>query len=215
MRTVTQPSDWLDGGYAGNKFVRGFTVLANTFGATKQVEVQHDGQSGPVVPMTHPTEERICYTFATPIKGAHLLRLSPIDTAGWMLWAGAQDIQWEYDQIPETASNWILRATSFGMEGYFQMRDAQFAYTGSGHLHILMDTGMTFDADLPDTGSATEVKQYIDFTPLKGKLAFISTTGSLQIYQQDLEFRIKQWGSDGPWMVVRPLGDGTPSKAQI
>ena len=73
------------------------------------------------------------------------------------------------------------------------------------------DDGRLFTFPIP--AAPVIAKQYVVSYPIKAK-AFqygFQGAGDLQIYQQDCEVRIKQWGVDGPFRSARPFGDLTPA----
>jgi hypothetical protein len=211
--TVDRPTDWMDAGTIGYKYVHGCRITADTGGVTRTVQIQYDGGLlGPTLSVNHNGEVTLPHSF-TPFK-AHLLRLVPTDTASWRLIA----VEWDVDPEPEPTSVWISQPSTFDMPGYLHMRDLQLAYAtpnAGAVLSMIVDgKAYTLNSNLPSTSGA-EVKSYITAPPVKGKVWQLSATGTaLQIYQRDCEFRIKPWGGES-YATVKPFGDTTGGGARI
>lgn len=215
--TLARVTDYQDCGYKGLKWIQGMRLHANTFTGSRTVQIQYDGgQAGPILTVAHPGEMILPYTW-TPFL-AHFVRLVPTDSApaDWALWDPKAD-DWVFTPVPENVEYWVARPTSFGLEGYFHIRDAIFAYSGAGTFTITMDTGESFTQTLPATSAGVENKYYFPTNPLKGQLATLSAVGdpALQVYVEDIEVRVKQWGSTGPWKVARLIGDQSRVAARI
>jgi hypothetical protein len=213
--TLARVTDYTDCGYKGLKWMQGRRIHANTFQGSRNILIQYDGgQTGPSIIVTHPGEQIKPYSW--PPFLAHYVRMVPVDIApaDWVLW---DDGDWVFTPVPENVQYWVARPTSFGIQGFFHIRDAIFAYAGAGTFTILMDTGETFSFDLPATAAGVENKLYFPVNPLKGKLATLSAVGNpdLQVYVEDIEVRVKQWGSSGPWQIARLIGDQSQVAARI
>ena len=205
--TVDRPTDWMDAGSIGYKFVHGCRITADTGGVARTVVIQYDGGIvGPTLTVNHAGELTKPYTFP-PFK-AHLMRLVPTDPNSWRMFA----VEWEVDNEPEATSYWVTQPTSFTLAGYLHIRDFQFAYAtpnAGGVLTLVVDgVSYTLIASIPSTAGA-EVKKYYPAPPVKGKLWQLYGTGTaLQIDQLDCEFRIKSWGADR-YAALKPFGDAT------
>jgi len=185
-------------------FVQGVRLHGNTFGIPKQVQVQYDGyQLGPIITVNMQGQQTIPYSFQTPFK-AHMLRIVPLDDVPWELW---DDSEWIAEPEPEPATYWISQPTALGQHGYMHCREIWTAYAGSGVVSVIVDgqTPVTL-ANLP--AAATPVKTYNPCPPLKGRYWQLTASGSsLQLYERDIEFLMKSWGSTGQYARVRPFGD--------
>lgn len=90
-------TDWTDCGIAGDKRVTGFIVDADTYNASKSIQLQQDG--GSVVQtysFTHNGQKRSTFAVTTPVI-AKLLRVSPTDEVPWYL----EDLEWLVEPYPE------------------------------------------------------------------------------------------------------------------
>jgi hypothetical protein len=215
--TLARVTDWTNCGSKGLKWIQGLRLHANTFAGSRSLSVQYDGgQLGATFTATHNGELILPYSW--PPFLAHFVRLVPTDSApaDWALWDPQND-DWVFTPVPENVEYWVARPTSFGFDGFFHLREGVFAYSGSGVLTIVMDTGETFSVTLPATAPGVEEKFYFPTTPLKGQLATLSAIGSpsIQVYVEDIELHGKQWGSSGPWRILRLPGDISRVEARI
>jgi hypothetical protein len=208
--TTARVTDW-GGGGAGlhYKFVQGIRLHFNTFGQPKQVQVQYDGyQTSAALVMTVSAngEQTIPFSFSAPFRG-HMMRLVPMDDVPWEVWP---DSEWVYEIEPEPANYWISQPTALGQSGYLHCREIWTAYTcgiGGGIVSVIVDGGAPVTlAALPSSG--TPVKMYNPCPPFKGRYWQLSATGTnLQLYERDIEFLVKSWGSTAAYMRVKPFGD--------
>lgn len=211
--TVDRPTDWLDAGTIGNKFVHGCRITADTGGVPRTVQIQYDGGIiGPVLAVNHAGEVTLPYSF--PPFRAHMMRLVPLDSATWRLMA----VEWDVDPEPEATGYWVTQTTSFDLPGYMHMRDMQFAYATTqvgAVLTVLVDGRLyTLSASLAAT-AGNEIKKYLVSPPIKGKIWQLYATGTaLKIYQRDCEFRMKPWGADN-YVTLKPFGDLSGAEARI
>jgi hypothetical protein len=131
-----------------------------------------------------------------------------LDSVPWRYWP---DSQWVYEPEPEPANYWISQPTALGQSGYVHTREIWIAYAGvsvgAGVVSAIVDGGTPVRlATLP--ASATPVKQYFVCPPLKGRYWQLTASGTgLQLYEKDIEFLVKSWGSAGPYQRVKPFGD--------
>jgi hypothetical protein len=201
--SLNRPTDWMDAGTMHYKFVHGCRITADTQGVARTVQVQYDGGIiGPTLTVIHSGEVVMPYSWV-PFK-AHLMRLVPTDGQSWRL----MNVEWEVDIEPESTNYWITQPTSFGLPGYLHLRDCQIAYASlNAAVLVMIVDGVSYNLAALIGNSANETKQYFSSPPAKGKIWQLYGTGTgLQIYQQDCEFRVKQWGG-GPYNVLKPWGD--------
>lgn len=205
--TTSRVTDWQSGGALHYKFVQGIRLHANTFGVSKPVQVQYDGyQLGPIFTVNLNGEQTIPISFQTPFK-CHLLRLVPIDDTPWDLFP---DSEWIFEPEPEPATYWISQPTALGQSGYLHCREMwlPFAIPGAGAVvSVIVDNGTPVSLAVL-SAAASPTKQYVVLPPLKGRYWQLTATGTgLQIYENDLEFLVKSWGSAGAYQRVKPFGD--------
>jgi hypothetical protein len=198
--------NWTDGGTPHYKFVQGIRLHADTYGQAKRIQIQYEGGIvGPTLTINHNGEETLPYSWLAPFK-AHLMRIVPLDDVPWRYWP---DSQWVYEIEPEPANYWISQPTSLGQAGYLHARESWIAFAGTqgGVVSAIVDGGTSVAiANLP--AAFTPVKQYFVCPPLKGRYWQLTASGTgLQLYERDIEFLVKSWGSAGPYQRVKPFGD--------
>lgn len=204
--TSSRVTEWSGSAGLHNKFMQGLRLHFNTFGATKNLKVQYDGyQVGATLQVSADGEQTIPFSFPVPFK-AHLVRLVPADDTPWEFWP---DSEWIYQPEPEPANYWISQPTALGQAGYLHSRELWIAFNCSvagAVISAIVDGTLTTIATLPAT--ASPVKQYFPTPPLKGRYWQLTATGTgLQLYERDIEFLVKSWGSTGPYARVKPFGD--------
>jgi hypothetical protein len=206
--TTARTSDWDDDAYEGAKFLQGFVVQANTFGATAHLTLQYDCQTlGQTFTINTGTcEQEVPFSLQTPVI-THMMRLSS-DTPISMM--APFKIRWIWEPAPELTQYWITQGTSFGLRGYFQHRDVLMAIQSADvvTLTITPDNRASVSITFASTGGIL-LKPYSSLPPLKARIAQYSVTSptGFRLYQKDVEVRVKDWGNTGPWQVVRPFGD--------
>ena len=211
--------NWTNGGTPHYKFVQGIRLHADTYGQNKIIQIQYEGgvNYGTTITINHNGEEVLPYSWNPPFK-AHLMRIVPLDNVPWRYWP---DSEWVYELEPEPANYWISQPNSLGQSGYLHVREMWIPFTASvagGLITAIVDGVATTLAVLPQ--STNPVKRYFVCPPLKGLYWQLSVTGTgVQLYERDIEFLVKSWGSTGPYQRVKPFGDvsggGQQSAARI
>ena len=215
--TTGRVTDWQTAGTPHLKFVQGRRIHANTFGQPKSFYVQYDGYQQAVASVGGPAliiavnfqgEQTQPYSFPVPFK-AHQMRLVPLDDTPWQWWP---DEDWIFEPEPEPANYWIGQPTAFGQNGYLHCREMWFPFATpvAGAVVSAIVDGGTPVALATLGASATPQKQYFPTPPLKGRYWQLTATGTgLQIYERDLEFLVKSWGSTSAYVRVKPFGDAS------
>ena len=202
--TALRTTDWDDAGYPGAKFVQGFRLRADTLNVTRSVEVLSDGRvSQQTFSVLHPIEVTKPYVFTTPFI-THLLRLHPLDAQFWRV----EGVEWVYEPAPELVDTWITQETTFDLEGYLHVRAIRLAVVGTGTVQIATPTESvgTVTLSVPLTGSYQ--KTWVPLPANKSRFYKWSLTGGpFRLFVRDVEVLVKQWGSEGPYQVLRPFGD--------
>lgn len=198
--------DFSDLGVQGEKFYQGFILTADTDGEVVNLAMLDDGGTlQGIVPVNHAGKQERPYSF-TPYVG-HQLKLVP--DAPLRFFA----IRWVWEPSPELASNWITQLTSHGQRGFFHERDIYVALQSTADVTLLM----TFDLGNSTVGTRTYtipstagvfLKQYLVLAAVKGKLVSYSFTSSqpFRLFVKDCEVRLKPWGSDEAYQVLKPFG---------
>lgn len=206
-------TDWSDEGYVGAKFVQGVIIRANTYGATKLVQVQKDGG---VVALTlslnHDGETQVAYPLAsagwTPFV-TELVRLVGADDVDWQL----LEARFIYEPAPELATQWETQFTSHDFPGYQTVRDMVVGYEATEPFTLTMTCDDRIIVQtLPSTGGVYK-RTYLPICPNKEKAVKYqwTTTAPGRLYKKDLAVRVQPWGFPGGYRVVNPFGG--PSRA--
>jgi hypothetical protein len=211
-------SDWMPvqpGGGAG--FVQGFLLHADTFGNNKSLLVR-DADTLTLHAFTPVVEQdgesTLSYSFNTPFI-AHLVRIEPQDTVPWRLF----DVQWIAEATPELGEVWQTQGTSFGFKGYSHIQRIVGAYAATTPITLVITS---FDGQspapvvLPATGGQYQKLLQV-LTANKGQLYFFlaTSTAPFQLFLQDFEVLVGNWGRDGAYTNYRSLGGNRGDKATI
>lgn len=213
-------SDWQEGpGGRGNKFWQGCILHADTFDASKVVEVRdsdsftlHTLQPSPIVLNG---ENRLALSFGTPFY-AHMVRLEPQDKVPWRLF----DVEWKCQPAPENVQTWVTPFSSFGLPGYKSLPWIDLAYRASDNVTLsfsVVDGTAPQSISLPSTGSAPYQTLRVFLTPNKGLAYQFSATssGDFQIFLEDWTFWVAPWGRKGALVPWKALGGHFGPGAEI
>lgn len=204
--TVKRVTDWHDSGYAGAKFVQGFVLRADTLDQDRVLAIQSDeGTVQQSFTINFNGESEQAFSFDTPFI-THLLREHPTDADFWRFF----QIRYVWEPAPEMVGEWITQETTHDFRGYWHHRDAYVAMMSEDDatLTITVD-GTPFQYTVPAGVAGAYVKPYLPLQPMKGKYATykLSSASGVRLFQRDLEVRVKDWGSTGPYQVKMPFGD--------
>jgi hypothetical protein len=97
--------------------------------------------------------------------------------------------------------------TSLGTVGWQHAREMNIAYAAPAGLTLLLQFDQWPDITLSLPASVNEIKQKLTLPPNKFKLVevFLSSPSPFKLWTNDLEMKIKQWGSAEPYRVARPV----------
>ena len=120
-----RPTEWNNGGFPGNKLIRGFVLELDTFNAPKTFNVERSDdntlRTPDQIPVTVNGQTLTPFTFVTPFT-AHDLRLISTDGVAWRRAPDAEwGMNWIFDQWPEYAplrSAW----SNLGVQGAKYLR---------------------------------------------------------------------------------------------
>jgi hypothetical protein len=214
-----RPTDWNDAGSPGNKFIQGITIEADSFNLPKSFQLQSadDLSLHPLneMPATFIKQTIKTFSCVTPFL-AHSIRILATDSVAWRVWDSSPIFQpW-----PSQVMNWQTEQTSFGMQGWLHAREMNIAYASAQPITIVLDpdTGPTITLTLPSTGGALiQAKTKQTLPPMKFKLLSMQvvSTAPFYLFEQDIEFKIKAWGSDGPYNVLKIVGGESRTGAKV
>jgi hypothetical protein len=120
-----RPTEWNNGGFPGNKLIRGFVLELDTFNTPKTFNVERSDdntlRTPDQIPITVNGQTLTPFTFVTPFT-AHDLRLISTDGVAWRRAPDAEwGMNWIFDQWPEYAplrSAW----SNLGVQGAKYLR---------------------------------------------------------------------------------------------
>lgn len=97
--------------------------------------------------------------------------------------------------------------TSLGSEGWQHAREMNIAYAAPAPLTLLLTFDQWPDISLTLPASVNEIKQKLTLLPNKFKLVeiFISSAQPFKLWTEDLEMKVKTWGSGDAYRLVRPV----------
>ncbi len=196
--------DYDDGGHPGSKFVQGVIIEADTKGVGRIIKIQRDNDvDTETITATHDGRIRIPYSFVTPFH-AQRMRLLPADAADWRLFG----LTWVWEPAPELVKRWITQPTSHDLPGFQHLRSAQIALISTDEVLLTVNYDNKSASFTIDSTNGVLLKQYVPFTVMKAKVfqyKFSSAT-AFRLYSKDCEVRVKPWGSQDPYMTVKPFG---------
>ena len=200
-------TDWTDAGYPGAKFVQGLILQADTANTPLPVNVQGDaGMVGATLSIQHNGQTEIAYSF-TPFV-AHLLRLAQVTpNALWKFYG----VRWVFEPMPELATTWQTQQTTHDLSGFMHVKEMHIALMSTSIVTISIQAdNVTLPPILiPSTGGAYK-KIHLLLPPNPNKAmaysyGFTSTVG-FRLFKRDIEVKVKQWGSTGPYLTFLPFG---------
>ena len=216
---ISEATGWmpvLAGG--GAAFLQGLVLPIETDGAAPALSILTDtGQTIALTATVTPpanVKTGVAYSLATPVI-CHQIQILP--TAPCRVWL--DEIQWIAEPTPEQASTWTTQWTGFGTKGFKSIPRVEISWnsTASVSLTITSYDGQTPQAiGLGATGGVTK-KQLLTLTFNKGTLYRFSAVSAapFQIFLEDSDAWVADWGRSGPMALVRNLGAHFGNSARI
>lgn len=210
-------SDWDDGGTPGAKYIQGVIVEADTFNANK-IFFLEDSDTHTLNPLNEmPTvfnqQSERAFSCQTPFV-AHSCRLISTDGVEWRVW----NARLVFQQWPELCTNWQTEMVSLGMVGWAHAREMNIAHVSTSQLTLTL----TFDfwpaitlTLAPSGGVQQKIK--VTLPPNKWKLVGlqVSSPSPFRLFVGDIEFKVKNWGQQGMYEVIRPFGGRSQVGADV
>jgi hypothetical protein len=209
-------SDWDDAGSPGAKFIQGVIVEADSFNVLKTFFIQDSDtltlHALNECPAIFNKQTEIAFS-CTPFV-AHSCRLIASDGVEWRVWKARLVFQpW-----PELCKNWQTELTSLGMTGWAHAREMNLAYVSTTPLTLTLtfDFWPTIAIALPSSNN-TQTKTKITLPPNKWKLIGfqVAGTASFRLFMGDLELKVKDWGSQGAYQILKPFGGKSSAGAVV
>jgi hypothetical protein len=213
-----RPSDWIDGGTQGNKFIQGCVITADTGGAAKTYQLQSsdDLSVHPLneMPAVFPKQTTKAFSCVQPFI-AHSARVISTDGVSSKLYNTTLVAKpW-----PEQTMLWASEQTSFGMTGWIHSRECNIAYAGGPvTVTLIPDVGQPYTVTLPSSGGPlVQTKQKVTVPAMKFKLLSVQVFSPTPFYlfQNDMELKVKQWGWAGPYQVLKVVGGPSDTGALV
>ena len=177
-------------------------MTADTGGSTVNLAlVTDDGVVQTVLAATHTGKQMLPYSF-TPFVGSqlHIIPNGPIRMFS---------LRWVWEPLPELTGTWTTQPTSLGLRAFAHGRDAYITLqsTATVTLVITYDGGATQTYSLASTAGVVK-KVYLVLAAVKSKMIGFSLTSSspFRLFKNDSEFRVKEWGTNEGYRIVRPFG---------
>ena len=199
-----------DLGYPGAKFIQGFKLRADTLNVARTVEVlDEDSVAHSFTPATilHSREQVVAYSFDVPFI-SHLVRFAPRDAEFWRI----EGVEWIFNICPDALRTWTSQETTHDFEGWWTSRDAYIPLISTSAVTLTVNAVgnplSPFTYMIPSTGGSYD-KIYLSLQAMKCRAASYSLTSNepFRLYERDVEFRCKQFGSTGKFLSKMPVGD--------
>jgi hypothetical protein len=205
---VGRVAQWDNGGSPLNKWVQGFVAEADTGNLAKVIVAQgENGQSQrPREAFQFNGRGGQAFSFDIPMV-THVMRLRGIDDGiNWRLY----NLQWIFEPYPELAINWMSVPTSHGFLGWQHVREVNIGHRSTADLTLVItpDVGPGYGFTIPNSHDlVTKTKVTIN-APMKAKIFqyYITSTAGFYLFLNDLEVKVKSWGSTGSYQIVKPFG---------
>jgi hypothetical protein len=212
-----RPTDFDDAGTPGAKFVQGFMLECDTFGQAKSFAVENCDDGTLHVPnesaITSDGQKIFAFTFTPPFV-AHSMRLISTDGVPWRRWG----LQWVVSPFPESVVEWQSESTSHGLLGWQHVRELNIANisTADMQLTIIPDVGDPIVVEVPNSGGIQKKEKVTVFSN-KAKLYSYRLSSPLpfRVFEADIEVKVKEWGSEGGYNIVKPFGGPSAAKALV
>jgi hypothetical protein len=218
--TVNRATDWMDGGNIFAKWIQGVIVTGNTSGLPKTLSLQsgddnstHALHESPSSFGVEQTTAFSCHPFI-----AHNARLTSDDGVAWSNYQS----QLIYQPWPELCIEWQSELVSLGITGYAHAREMNIAYASESPITITLgfDDWPAQTYSLPATepsGTVVQSKVKVPLQVNKWKLISFGAISPTPFYlfREDIEFKVKAWGSTSAYGIVKPFGGASSAGAIV
>lgn len=212
-------SDWIDGGLAGDKFVQGITIEADSFGNTKTFQLQSSDDMS-----MHPLNEMPANFNGQSVKSfsctpfiSHSVRVVNTDGVEWRVWSE----KLVFEPYPSSCLLWSNELMNYG-NGWQHVRMLNVPYIASAPVTIALFFDqwpmITITDQLPATSSQLyPTKTKVQVPPNKSKLMgfTLSSTAPFRVFKTQLEVWVGPWGRVGAYETVMPFGGPASDGATV
>jgi len=195
---------WTNGGSLEDKWLQGVILRADSNSQDVQVIVRSDdGNVISTLTCNHRVDQVKPYTWPPYIT--HEMRLEPQGDIRII------DAKWVYEPEPELTNYWVSQPTGHGLKGFQHLKDIYIAIRSTVDLlfRITID-GTNYDYNIANTAGVYR-RIYLPLQAVKGKvfqysLTPLAGTTGFRVYEKDFSARVKEWGSDGEYLKLNPIG---------
>lgn len=188
-----------------DKFWQGVIIEADTFAQDKTLIFLDDFELPQAILVINHGNRRVAsYSFDRPFI-AHKIYCSSFDGLPWIPYL----IQYKFDVEPELAKVWQSQITSFGLNGFKQIKLPRITISSITDVILTVNfDGELITYTIPSTGGD---KLRYDFTIAARKWKLISfrleSSSGFRLYKDDSEIQIREWNSQSDFQVIKPFGD--------
>lgn len=208
-KEVNRASDWENGGYTGLKWLQGFRLKADTFGANKSFTVQIDGGTTVQTFTFNGNGEQVeTFWLQNPVV-CHEMRIIGSDGTTWRYYG----TDWIFEPEPEQAAVWETQVTSLDQPFFHHIREVMIAHNSTTDITMTVYTdNVTNNYIIPNSGGVRS-RTYLPLKSLKAKFHKFRFTSvnPFSLWLKDNEVRAKSWGSQWgqfhEYTIQRPFGD--------
>jgi hypothetical protein len=209
-------SDWNDGGKLGDKFIQGYEIEADSYGVAKTAALQSsdDLSIHALLEMPATFNGQSVRSFSCSPFVSHSVRLVSSDGVPWAVFHEKLVGQpW-----PSQCLNWQAEMTSLGMVGWGHVREMNIAHVSTADLTLILtfDAWPTITLTIPNSGGVQN-KTKVTLPPNKFKLIGLQifSSAKFRLFADDLELKIKHWGSTEAYQILRPFGGASAAGAIV
>jgi len=200
-------TDWNDCGTIADKFFQGVRLEANSFNVVKNFQLQssddlslHALLEAPAVFNGQSVKTFSCVPFV-----AHSVRLVSSDGIPWQIF------EWKpvFEPWPSACLDWHTEMTSLGLVGWAHAREINLAHVSTADitLSLTFDAWPTITLTIPNSGG---LQQKLKITLPANKFKLIgfeaSSTQIFRLFLDDMQVKVKSWGSQQAYEIIKPFG---------
>jgi hypothetical protein len=215
---LTDPFAWDNLGSNHEKYVKGFSIDADTLGAAVTLQLRTNGNEtlnalgSEVFTFTHSGRQQSQFAFSNASANqilAEVVRFANTSSNPLQVF----NLTWIFDTEPPHKTRWNTQERSFNLPGWGHLRDAYFAIRSAADvtLTVTIDGNVQSGITITNTSGA-RVKKYVQFPAFKGKVfQFTLTSASdFKVYNEDTNIWVKAWNSSvGYKQFQLPFEGGT------
>lgn len=222
--TYNRTGAWMDGGNPLNKFVQG-VIVTSSFASGKSLSLQSGDDMSVHTLWESPANfgPQQTMSFSNEPFIAHNARIVSTDGQPWSEY-GAQLV---FQPWPELCIEWQTELVALDLSGWGHLREMNLTYASSAPVTV----NLRFDACpmqtyvFPATSAASvapsvvpnkaKTKQTLGANKFKLTSFQAISAEPFYLFRDDLEFKIKQWGSSNPYTVIKPYGGASSAGAIV